>query len=114
MSDAARKPFWKRKRWIAVAVLWLVLAYPLLCGPLRYAVIRGWLPRSSEPLVVWPGLAPSRLPIAGDLFWSYHWWWVALAYEQEGWTVEWSESGVVATKFTLTAPSSTRNASSLD
>jgi hypothetical protein len=28
MTDAPRKPFWKRKRWIAAAVLWLVILYP--------------------------------------------------------------------------------------
>ena len=41
---APRKPFWKRKRWIAAAVLWLVIAYIASEGPVWYAVQRGWLP----------------------------------------------------------------------
>lgn len=87
MADPPRRPLWKRKRWIAAAVLWLVVPFPLLCGPLRYAVIRGSLPKSSESMFVWPGLAPRRLPFVGRPFATYHWWWGALAYEQDGWTV---------------------------
>ena len=38
------KPWWKRKRWIAALVLWLVIAYPLSLWPVAYLVGRGWLP----------------------------------------------------------------------
>jgi hypothetical protein len=47
MTDAPRKPFWKRKHWIAAAVLWLVLAYPLSAGPAACALGRGWIANSA-------------------------------------------------------------------
>jgi len=43
MSDTRRRPFWKRKRWIAAAVVWLVAIYPLSLGPAMYAVLLGWM-----------------------------------------------------------------------
>lgn len=49
--DAARKPWWKRKRWIAVAVPWLVVAYPASVGPLLYIDARGWVSRSLYPVI---------------------------------------------------------------
>jgi hypothetical protein len=49
-AHGERKPFWKRKRWMAAAALWLLLAYPLSCGPLNYAAQRGWLPDWSYPV----------------------------------------------------------------
>jgi hypothetical protein len=36
MTDSPRKPFWKRKRWIAAAVAWLVVMYPLSLWPVAY------------------------------------------------------------------------------
>jgi hypothetical protein len=44
MTDPPRKLFWKRKRWIAAVVVWLVVVYPLSVWPVAYAVGRGWLP----------------------------------------------------------------------
>jgi len=43
MREPAPKPFWKRKRWIATAVLWLLLAYPLGFGVISYADGRHWV-----------------------------------------------------------------------
>ncbi|MBA3315600.1 MAG: hypothetical protein M3552_16490 [Planctomycetota bacterium] len=40
---ASQRPLWKRKCWIAAAVLCLVLWYPLSLWPVAYAVGRGWL-----------------------------------------------------------------------
>ena len=73
MSLSPRKPFWKRKRWIAAAVLWLVVAYPVSEGPALYAEYRGWIPftpiylplESAERWV--PGLWTFRWQ------WSQHW-----------------------------------------
>ena len=39
----ARRPWWKKKRWAAALVLWLLVAYPLSVGPAGYANARGWL-----------------------------------------------------------------------
>ncbi|HEX6986030.1 MAG TPA: hypothetical protein VF170_11680 [Planctomycetaceae bacterium] len=104
MDPKPRRLWWKKKRWWAAGVLWLALSLPLLCGPLRYAVIRGWLPKSAESAFVWPGLWPKRLPFVGRAFGTYHWWWVALAYEQEGWTVHWEEGGVSVSRHSLNPP----------
>ena len=42
-SPTTHRPFWKRKRLIAAAVLWLVGVYPLSAGPAIYGVGRQWL-----------------------------------------------------------------------
>ena len=72
MTDAPRKPLWKRKRWIAAAVLWVVIAYPLSLGPVAYANARGWVPPPAvrcfevmySPL---DGFITSDLPGSGPL-----------------------------------------------
>ena len=33
-----RKPWWKRKRWLAAGVLWLLIIYPLGYGPACWLV----------------------------------------------------------------------------
>jgi hypothetical protein len=45
---ASQRPFWKRKRWIAAAVLWLVVAYPVSMGPLVYADVMGLVPEEAS------------------------------------------------------------------
>jgi hypothetical protein len=45
MTDTPRKPFWKRTRWIALAVVWLALppvAYLASLAPASYCHGRGW------------------------------------------------------------------------
>lgn len=39
-----QRPSWKRKRWVAAGLFWLVVAYPLSLPPFAYAVARGWIP----------------------------------------------------------------------
>jgi hypothetical protein len=83
MTDAPRKPFWKRKRWIAAAVLWLAVAYPLGMGPTCYICGRGWVPVSAfhtayAPLIglLWR-IRPAPWPLSlGDQHWD---WWSELA-----------------------------------
>ena len=53
MTGAPRKPFWKRKRWIAAAVLWLMVAYPLSTGPAAYAIERGWIAPFGRVNAIW-------------------------------------------------------------
>lgn len=38
------KPFWKRKRWIAAAIVWLAIVYPASLGPLDYLAAKQQLP----------------------------------------------------------------------
>lgn len=44
MAEPHRKPFWKRKRWIAIAVVWLAIVYPASLGPLDYLAAKQQLP----------------------------------------------------------------------
>lgn len=55
-SDTRQRPFWKRKRWIAAAALWLALpaAYPLSLGPAAYVCGRGWLSREAVTEIYGP------------------------------------------------------------
>jgi hypothetical protein len=78
MTEAPRKPFWKRKRWIAAGVLWLVIAYPVSEGPARYAEMRHWIP-----------FTPAYLPLETAEqwvpgYWTFRWqwkqYWETLAY----------------------------------
>jgi len=48
MSGEPKRPWWRKQRWSAALVLWLVVAYPLGRGPAAYAVARGWLPASAD------------------------------------------------------------------
>ena len=57
---------WTRARWVCVASLWLLLAYPLSVGPLCYAEGRGWLgPAAFGPLAII--YAPVRYAVERDL-----------------------------------------------
>lgn len=38
-----RGPWWRKKRWWAAAVLWIIAAYPLSFGPVFYARGAGWI-----------------------------------------------------------------------
>jgi hypothetical protein len=38
VTSAARRPWWKKKRWWALAGLWLVMLYPLGYGPACWIV----------------------------------------------------------------------------
>ena len=84
MTSPARRPWWKRKRSIAAAVLWLALPilYPLSLGPAAYAVNRGWLP--AEPCIafyhpLW--LVASRVPQIGIPLEDYFQWSLRLGRE---------------------------------
>jgi hypothetical protein len=43
-----RRPWWKKKRWGAALLLWLVAAYPLSGVAFCYAVGRGWVPERAQ------------------------------------------------------------------
>lgn len=45
MDVEPKKAWWRRKRWIAVAMIWLLAVYPLLRGPMEYAATRAMVPR---------------------------------------------------------------------
>jgi hypothetical protein len=74
-AEKSKLPPWKKGRWWAVAVVFLLLSYPALLGPLRYCDGRGWTPPTLWQ-VLW---APFN--------WyhdSYLQWWMDLAWEHEG------------------------------
>jgi hypothetical protein len=73
------KPLWKRKRWIAAAVLWLVVLYPLSMGPFMYAFYMDWVPDAVMPAVqiAYGPLAEimQRYPAFGEAMNDYCDWW---------------------------------------
>lgn len=74
-----QRPWWKQKRWIAAGVLWLVIGYPLACGPVYYGIARFWLPRGPARAIVLPcGALLSLTPLI-DEWLAYIGWWVDLA-----------------------------------
>lgn len=64
------RPWWHKKRWIAGALLWLLLAWPLSVGPYIYCKERGWVPRRywASILSIWDPV-PSMLGVRrSDIF----------------------------------------------
>ena len=79
MQPQLRCPFWKKKRWWAALLLWLLILYPLSSGPLTYAAARGLLPGSIVRAAVLPLHLACRLsPAVNDLFGLYTPWWYEL------------------------------------
>ncbi len=76
-SPAPQRPFWKRKRWIAAAVLWLVAAYFISAGPTVYAVRCGWLSMPVAEFAYAPlNDAMNEIPGVDPAFgWYLRWWW---------------------------------------
>ena len=71
-----RKPWWKRKRSIAAAVLWVVVSYPLSFGPAMYAWYAGWISVGWIETVYRPMLyAELYSPHAGQVANDYVEWW---------------------------------------
>ncbi|HEX6986979.1 MAG TPA: hypothetical protein VF170_16495 [Planctomycetaceae bacterium] len=35
--------WWRKKRWVATLLLWMLATYLLSVGPARYAAARGWI-----------------------------------------------------------------------
>lgn len=83
MDEAIRKPFWKRKRWIAAALLWLVVFYPLSMGPFMYAFYMDWVPDAAMPAVqiVYGPLAKlqQRWPAFDEALNGYCDWWFEIS-----------------------------------
>ena len=57
MTEPVQTPWWKRKRWIAAMVVWLIVAYPLSIWPAGYLVGRGWLPVAQANVAYAPVIA---------------------------------------------------------
>lgn len=74
MSEPARRPWWKRKRWWAAGALWLLVAYPLSVGPVVYAVGRGWAPMGLTYFGVPATEAVQPTPLDGPYAAYLDWW----------------------------------------
>jgi hypothetical protein len=68
---AARRPWWRKKRWAAALALWLPLLYAASAGPVSYAVGRAWV-RPQTALALY---RPVAAPIEEIRLWE---WWAAL------------------------------------
>ncbi len=54
MSLRPSRTWWKKKRWAAVLLLWLAVAYPFAVGPVRYALGRHWISYRFYSIMVAP------------------------------------------------------------
>ena len=83
---ARRRPFYRRKRWLAVGLLWLAVPvlYALSLGPVDYAARRGLLPSWAFAVAAWvykPLDSPAGIWDFTERtgFNDYRRWWVRLA-----------------------------------
>jgi hypothetical protein len=77
-----RRPWWRKKRWIAVAVLGLAIGYPTSLGPALYCMSRGVLPEPLYNVYATPvGFLIQRQPRLEQLSIPYLGWWRTLARE---------------------------------
>jgi hypothetical protein len=52
--DGPKRRWWRKKRWQAFALFWLIAAGPIATGPITYGARRGWLPRqAADEAVRW-------------------------------------------------------------
>ena len=79
-----RRPWWKRKRVRAAAVLWLCLPmlYPFAAGPAFLAVREQWVATWADDLFV-PALSLQGAPVIGDPYRRYLIWCFLLAEPSE-------------------------------
>ena len=90
-SDRHRRPWWKRKRWAAVFVLLLAVAYPASIGPAAFATVSGYLPYRT-----YAGIYGPLTPFAMSRWWvrlgmeEYVAWWIRLAERHSGNDFRWA------------------------
>ena len=80
-EPAARRPWWKKKRWRTFVAAWLALPpvlYLAAEGPVLYCIGRGWLPTSAYNRVyfpVWSAVEPALpVKVQAARFHYLHWW----------------------------------------
>jgi hypothetical protein len=81
VAPEPRRPWWKKKRWAAALVLWLLVAYPLSAGPAVYAVARWWLP--GQALAVYSPIFALVSLKESQSFGNYLGWWIHRAFLDE-------------------------------
>lgn len=54
MSQPLVRPWWRKKRWIAAILLWLVITYPTSVGPAAYLLRLGILPFPTFEIIYRP------------------------------------------------------------
>jgi hypothetical protein len=82
-NNDAPIPRWKRKRWIALAILLLIAWYPLSAGPAAYFDGRGWVPGDIAKAPYLP-LAMGRNIPAVELWMDYANWFYLLGQRHAG------------------------------
>ncbi len=76
----ARRPWWKKKRWVAAMALWVVVAYLLSVGPARYALARGWISGAASDIYMRPAIdsmdaTEDSVDAVEDAYEAYLGWW---------------------------------------
>ena len=85
--EKPKRPWWRKKRWWAVGLLWLSLPaiYAVSVGPAYYAVVRGWLREGDHERAYRPlhrACASSPTLDAAVVGWEL--WWIELGERHEG------------------------------
>lgn len=78
-----KHPWWKRKRWRALLLLWAVVMYPVSAGPAFYCAVR-WPATQKiliayEPILAFEGHDLTKTPTG-----RYIGWWALLAMDHTG------------------------------
>ena len=90
MTD--RKPkraWWRRKRWWAPGLLWLLALYPPSVGPACYFTARGWVSAPTLLTVYAPVAAYKDTEYFGKWFLAYTTWWSKLGDRHRRGVYEW-------------------------
>lgn len=84
---------WKRRRWIAAAALWLLIAYTVGIGPVTYGFRRGWVPSWAAVPLLLPVHLALHVPVLRPSVDRYLRWWNVMALQHEGYEVRIDDSG---------------------
>lgn len=111
MSEPEVKPPWRRKkRWLAVAAMWLIASVSLGAGPTHFALHRGWL---REAALAWRRtvtLDLNQTPLKVPYCQYAVWWWSKATGEEYSVTRDWSDDPVFHIKSDPTSPRSATTA----
>jgi hypothetical protein len=89
-----KRPWWTRRRWIAAASVWLLIAYTVGIGPVTYGFRRGWVPSWAAVPLLLPVRLTLHVPVLRPPVDRYLRWWNVMALKHEGYEVWIDEDGL--------------------
>ena len=81
--ETDRRPRWRKTRWRAAGLFWLLASYWASIGPLVYGVRRGWVPVDVYAKAHYPVYTALDLTPFAGLHADYVLWWINLGYRHE-------------------------------